>query len=95
MPNGEFDFYMEGRLRWGIEVLVNEDSSDMTRIAKFGPDGIYAPLQVDEYIVLDLRRGPAPVLDNRVTVFLDTETFSSCSCVFASNLEVTPLALDR
>ena len=55
-------------------------------IDRFSKNGKYYLLQVNDYVVLDFRRGPTASSllrhPNRITVFFDSEDFSTCQCVF-------------
>ncbi len=89
--DGELDFYIDGDLRWGIELLVMGDkiSEHMNRFSI--PNGKYAPLRVKDYAVVDFRRSshgkPTNVImrDKRVSVFFPVGDFSDCVCIFGND----------
>ena len=95
---GEIDFYLNGSLRWGIELLVN-GSGIGEHLERFTPDGKYAPLNMRDYAVVDLRRSgksgaPTNVErhPNRITVFFD-DNFKVAQCLFGMEAAVTPISL--
>lgn len=93
---GQIDFYLDGNLRWGIEILVNGDRVG-AHIARFSPSGKYHPLHVKDYVVIDFRPGPVSAValhEKRVTVFFSTVDFSTCSCIFGMDSEPVELILD-
>ncbi|KAH9071771.1 hypothetical protein Ae201684P_020211 [Aphanomyces euteiches] len=79
--NGEIDFYLNGPLRWGIELLVNGDKIG-ERMARFAQGGKYSALGVQDYAVIDLRGNPTGKVTNvsrmekRVTLFFQLNDFS-------------------
>jgi hypothetical protein len=89
--NGKIDFYINGDLRWGIELLVNGDriTEHLNRFSD--PSGKYAPLQVKDYVVVDFRRTldgkPTNVMahEKRITVFFPFGRFTNCICIFGMN----------
>ncbi|KAJ3211579.1 hypothetical protein HDU82_005505, partial [Entophlyctis luteolus] len=51
---GEIDFYLNGSLRWGVELLV--DGRGITEHTdRFGLNGKYFKLDVNDYIIVDFR----------------------------------------
>ncbi len=93
--NGFIDFYLNGDLRWGIEILVKGDRVG-AHIARFSPRGNYYPLLVKDYVVVDFRSGPVSDVDRhekRVTVFFSAD-FSKCSCIFGMESETFELTLN-
>jgi hypothetical protein len=86
---GEVDFYINGSLRWGIELLVKSRGAK-EHLSRFGEGGKYFPLKVNDYIVVDFTRNADGVLTNiiahekRMTVFFNTD-FSSCTIVHGEN----------
>jgi len=96
---GEIDFYINGDLRWGIEVLVMRDrlSEHLDRFSD--PSGKYFPLRVKDYAVVDFRRSldgnPTKVLphDKRVTVFFGRGDFTRCVCRFGMDPTTKSLSL--
>jgi hypothetical protein len=85
---GEVDFYINGELRWGIELLILGDkiTEHMNRFAQ--PDGKYVPLGVKDYVIVDFRLSkdgkPTNVItmEKRVSVFFRPGVFSYCTCRF-------------
>jgi hypothetical protein len=83
---GEIDFYIDGDLCWGIELLVKGDriSEHMDR---FGLDGTYAKLNAEDYAVIDFRElidgkpSNVPRHAKRYTAFFDPKTFQPVSCI--------------
>ena len=88
---GEIDFYINSKLRWGIELLVNGKgiSEHLSRFAL--PNGKYAPLEVLKYAVVDLRVSangmPTNVVlhENRITVFFKKGTYKFCTICCGRN----------
>ena len=90
--SGAIDFYINSTLGWGIELFVN-GSSISEYISQFGlPNGKYAPLEVQEYAVVDFRvttsGEPTNVVrhENRITVFFKQGDYTSCFICFGLNL---------
>jgi hypothetical protein len=89
---GEIDFYINGDLRWGLELLISGDNvtEHMDRFSAEA-EGKYFPLQVNAYAIVDFRRSssgkPTNVLamENRVTVFFPHGDYSVCVCRFGTN----------
>jgi hypothetical protein len=96
---GEIDFFIDGELRWGIELLVNgyRISEHMDR---FGPNGKYAGLGVTDYAVVDFREAvngkPTNVQrrEKRYTAFFDPKDFSKCF-LYSGTKNVIELNLSR
>jgi hypothetical protein len=84
---GEIDFYINGDLRWGLELLTLGDNVT-EHLDRFSAEGKYYPLQVNAYAIVDFRRRssgkPTNVLamENRVTVFFPHGDYSVCVCRF-------------
>ena len=99
--NGEIDFYINGNLRWGIELLVSGRGigEHLSRFTAIG--GKYAPLNVAAYVVVDFRGTsdgePTSVhLDERrITVFFKLGCFRTCKVVVGSNPEAQEFALSN
>ena len=53
---GEIDFYINGDLRWGIEILIKGNRLK-DHLARCSPKGKYGPLGMNDYVVLDFRSG--------------------------------------
>ncbi len=83
---GEIDFYVDGDIRWGIELLVGEDKIS-EHLARCGPSGKYAALNMLDYVVVDFRRGGQSAIsklmldEKRMTVVFPPDDFSSCTVV--------------
>ena len=83
---GEIDFYVDGDIRWGIELLVGGDRIS-EHLARCGPGGKYAALNMLDYAVVDFRRGGQSVIsklkldEKRMTVVFPPDDFSSCTVV--------------
>lgn len=96
--DGEIDFYLNGSLRWGIELLVNGDGIG-EHMARFGEDGKYAALAVKDYAVVDLRCNQEGIVTNvirkpeRISVFFKAGDFSSCRCIFGLHDDPEPIFL--
>ncbi|KAI9318856.1 hypothetical protein BDR26DRAFT_905194 [Obelidium mucronatum] len=52
---GEIDFYLNGSLRWGIELLVS-GRTITKHMDRFAANGKYYPLAVNDYVVIDFRQ---------------------------------------
>jgi hypothetical protein len=84
---GEVDFYVDGDIRWGIELLVGGDKIS-EHLARCGPSGKYAALNMLDYAVVDFRRGGQSTIsklkldEKRMTVVFPSDDFSSCTVVF-------------
>jgi hypothetical protein len=97
---GEIDFYVNGDLGWGIELLVK--GSDLSqRINRFESDGKYSGLQAKDYAVVDFRCNVSGSTTNvrrhpkRISVFFKYNDFSSCECIIGNNTEIVVLALNN
>ncbi|TPX74549.1 hypothetical protein CcCBS67573_g04185 [Chytriomyces confervae] len=87
---GEIDFYLNGNLCWGIELLVNGIGTG-EHLSRFSTTGKYFPLGVADYVVVDLCRnksgGQPPNIarhPKRITVFFKDDKFESAQCLFGS-----------
>ena len=89
---GEIDFYLNGSLRWGIELLIkgNKYGEHVSRFK--GTNGKYAGLQVKDYTIVDFRTSsngkPTNVTKDskRITVFFEKDgDYSSAQCIFGSD----------
>jgi hypothetical protein len=100
--DGEIDFYINSTLRWGIELLINGNGIG-EHISRFDPlnNGKYVPLQVSDYVVVDIRvnptGSPTSVLrhEKRVTVFFATGDFSSCNILIGATDEIKTVRLQH
>ncbi|KAI8820322.1 hypothetical protein BJ741DRAFT_639268 [Chytriomyces cf. hyalinus JEL632] len=100
MISGEMDFYLNGSLRWGVELLV-QGRGIGEHIDRFGVNGKYAMLKVMDYVVVDFRSSPdgeatrVQSHPKRVSVFFKDGDFSVCKCIFGLDGEPTVLRLRR
>ena len=84
--NGEIDFYLNGKLRWGIELLV-QGKGITEHLSRFDEEGKYNDLKVLDYRVVDFRvnsTGDATNVipnDKCITVFFKSGEYSSCKVV--------------
>lgn len=62
---GVVDFYLDGNLRWAVELLVHGRGVG-EHLNRFGPHGPYSKLQPNDYVVVDLRVGD-DIQTNRIT----------------------------
>jgi hypothetical protein len=86
--SGEIDFYLDGSLRWGIELLIN-GAGISEHIDRFSnPNGKYYPLKVKDYAIIDIRRTESGMPTNivrhekRITLFFKQGDFSVARCIF-------------
>jgi hypothetical protein len=86
--NGEIDFYVNGGLRWGIELVVNGDRIT-ERLNRFvEPSGKYAKLHTRDYVIVDFRSTrdglPTNITPNekRFCIFFNLGSFDTCTCKF-------------
>jgi len=98
---GEIDFYLNGDLRWGIELLVNGDGIG-EHISRFTvPDGKYVALAVSDYAVVDFRRNstgqPTNISkhSNRITVFFKKDDYSIAHCIFGEDSDIVEINLSN
>jgi hypothetical protein len=95
---GEIDFYLNGDLRWGIELMIKGDGVS-EHMSRFAANGKYSPLGVSDYIIIDFRRTltgiPSNIvsMDKRLSVFFKTGSFSSCVCQYGTDLQNFELQL--
>jgi hypothetical protein len=94
---GRVDFYLNNSLRWGVELLVNR-TQEQEHLARFGPEGRYASLNVADYLVVDLRisTGQIPKVqrfDKKATVFFDSESFRFCYLIYGREEETMRIQL--
>jgi hypothetical protein len=81
---GEIDFFVDGNLRWGIELLVH-GRNITEHISRFKEGGKYAPLKCNDDVVVDFRTGrPTKVTlhPNRVSVFFPSRDYAMCFIVY-------------
>ncbi|KAF0713466.1 Aste57867_4320 [Aphanomyces stellatus] len=85
--DGEIDFYLDGDLRWGIELLVCGRGIG-EHLSRFDANGKYSSLDVKDYVVVDLRQHKTVASYNiskkpkRITVFFDDGDFTVAKCLF-------------
>jgi energy-coupling factor transporter ATP-binding protein EcfA2 len=98
---GEIDFYLNGDLRWGIELLVNGDGIG-EHIDRFTlPDGKFVSLAVKDYTVVDFRRNstgqPTNISkhSNRITVFFQKDDYSIAHCIFGQDSDIVEINLSN
>jgi hypothetical protein len=97
---GEIDFYLDGDLRWGIELLVNGDKIG-EHISRFAPNGKYAALAAKAHAIIDFRGNESGKITKvarkpeRVTVFFKLGDFSSCRCIFGLVEDAEPIRLSN
>ncbi|KAK1933872.1 hypothetical protein P3T76_011632 [Phytophthora citrophthora] len=97
---GEVDFYLDGGLQWGIELLVN--GKGITKhMDRFTPGGKCYELKASDYAVFDFRCNKSGKVtnvqrkDKRVSVFFRQGDYSSCKCIFGFNKEVVKIRLEN
>lgn len=84
--SGEIDFFIDGDLRWGVELLI-QGSDISEHINRFEVNGKYAALDMKDYIVVDLRGNESGIPTNvqlhskRFTAFFKQDDYSVCNCV--------------
>jgi hypothetical protein len=88
--SGEIDFYIDGNLRWGIELLI-KGSKLKEHISRFQVGGLYYPLAVNQFAVVDFRffeKLVAPTVkfrENTIIVYFQAGDFSKCFCASQFN----------
>jgi len=88
---GEIDFYLNGSLRWGIELLVNGDGIGEHLFRFSPPNGKYVSLAVNDYAIVDFRRNATGQPTNiskhpkRVSVFFKNDDYSVAQCLFGED----------
>jgi hypothetical protein len=91
----EIDFYLNGSLRWGIELLVNGDGVG-EHLGRFSPpNGKYVSLAVNDFAVVDFRRNATgqPTHPHRVSVFFKNDDYSVAQCLFGEDTSPTKIIL--
>ena len=96
---GEIDFYLNGDLRWGIELLVNGGGIG-EHLSRFSPpNGKYVSLAVNDYAIVDFRRNatgqPTSISknNNRVSVFFKNDDYSVAQCLFGEDTAAIEISL--
>ena len=80
---GEIDFFVDGELRWGIELLVH-GRKITEHISRFQEGGKYAQLKCNDDVVVDFRAGmPTSVKlhPNRISLFFPSQDYTTCYIV--------------
>jgi hypothetical protein len=83
--SGEIDFYIDGNLRWGIELLI-KGSKLKDHASRFEEGGLYYPLAVNQYIIVDFRVfekravPSAKFRENTIIAYFQKGDFSKCFC---------------
>jgi hypothetical protein len=96
---GETAFYVNGSLRWGIELLVKEDGTGEHLSGFSPPNGKYVSLAVDDYAVVEFRRNatgqPADKSKHpkRVSVSFKEDDYSVAHCLFGEDNSVIEIRL--
>jgi hypothetical protein len=95
---GEIDFYIDGNIRWGIEILTKGDRLK-DHMARCDPhEGRYAALEMIDYVVIDFRREKPQSIFNikrdpkRMTVLFPSDTFQFCKILVG--LDQDPLEIE-
>jgi hypothetical protein len=88
---GAIDFYINGELHWGLELLVNGDRVK-EHLNRFETDGKYFPFGMSDYRVIDFRLGDPTkskivLCEKRITVFFQQNDFTTCTCMFGTTPE--------
>jgi hypothetical protein len=86
--SGEIDFYLNGELRWGIELLVQGNGIG-EHISRFSTKGKYSSLIPLDYITVDFREKAEGTI-SRVekhekwlsVFFAEGSDFSTCECLY-------------
>ena len=94
---GALDFYVDGDLRWGIELLVNGNDikEHMERFQE--PNGKYVPLQLNDYAIVDFRVNssgePTAIVrhEKRISVFFKENDYSQAKCIFG--MDQSPITI--
>lgn len=97
--SGEIDFYVDGNIRWGIELLTKGDRKE-EHLVRCRPDGgKYASLEMLDYAVVDFRRGGNLTISKikldpkRMTVVFPFDSFQTCKVIIGLNPEPINIAL--
>src|SRR5687768_6875781 len=92
-------FFINGELRWGVELLV-EGSGVSEHISRFEIDtGKYRPLRMLDHIIVDFRQNVTGAVTNvkqnpnKLTVFF-TGDFTKCNCVYGMGSNRAMFTLD-
>ena len=85
--DGAIDFYINGDIRWGIEILVQGDRIGK-HLDRFSENGRYKSLKVKDYAVIDFRFGDVTKINlypKKITVFFHDKNYSSFKCIIGEN----------
>lgn len=97
---GEVDFYLNGRLRWGIELLVNGVGVG-EHLNRFSPNGKYSALAVNDYSVVDFRGNASgqptnvDLFSKRISVFFKTGDYTVARCLIGQDPAVKACKLNQ
>ncbi len=99
--NGEMDFFINGTLCWGVELLIQDSQDVGERISRFEADtGKYAPLRMKDYIIVDFRQNATGRITNvtkhqkKLSVFFKAGDYRQCQCVYGSNDTLSEFSLN-
>jgi len=84
--DGEVDFYVNGNLKWGLELLVLGHGIK-EHLNRFAPGGAYAPINASDFLVIDFRKGPKTTISkfqNRLSLFF-SQDFRKVDYVLCKN----------
>mmetsp|Transcript_9146 Transcript_9146/g.15678 ORF Transcript_9146/g.15678 Transcript_9146/m.15678 type:complete len:226 (+) Transcript_9146:1307-1984(+) len=79
---GEVDYFVNGTLSWGLELMVH-GRGRKKHVDRFSPDGIYGPLGCRDYLVVDFKLGEKSLhsrafeAEKLMTVYFKMD-YSSC-----------------
>jgi len=98
--NGEIDFFINGSLRWGVELLI-QGSGVGEHISRFGADtGKYAPLRMRDYIIVDFRQNPSGTIpkniikhEKKLSVIFKAGDYRTCNCEYGSGETMSQFSL--
>ena len=92
---GRVDLYLNGDLRWGVELLVNQNQVE-EHLDRFSSTGKYAALEVKDYVVIDFRSSDNSTIhvkhEHLATVIFD-ESFKKCSLHYGLSVTPTDISL--
>ena len=99
--NGEMDFFINGTLCWGVELLIQDSRDVGERISRFEADtGKYAPLRMKDYIIVDVRQNATGRITNvtkhqkKLSVFFKAGDFRQCQCQYGSDDTISQFSLN-
>jgi hypothetical protein len=88
---GGLTFYIDGNLRWGIELLL-KGSKLKEHISRFEVGGLYHSLAVNQYLVVDFRVFDTLIAvptvqfrENTMIAYFQEGNFSKCFCICQNN----------